>query len=123
MILRHTLPTRPYPLFPCPTHFLSCRPRQSSSVHLSRRQRNGPVRPFVAGVSRRASHPRTASQRDCDEQRQLQHSAQLRSEEHTSELQSLMRISYAVFCLTKKNNRMNIYYTTMRNNNKSYNFN
>src|SRR3546814_5519269 len=26
----------------------------------------------------------------------------LRSEEHTSELQSLMRISYAVFCLTKK---------------------
>src|SRR3546814_7762008 len=31
--------------------------------------------------------------------------AVLRSEEHTSELQSLMRISYAVFCLkTKKNN-------------------
>src|SRR3546814_1293316 len=27
-----------------------------------------------------------------------------RSEEHTSELQSLMRISYAVFCLIKKNN-------------------
>src|SRR3546814_5385970 len=27
-----------------------------------------------------------------------------RSEEHTSDLQSLMRISYAVFCLTKKNN-------------------
>src|SRR3546814_3838497 len=29
---------------------------------------------------------------------------QKRSEEHTSELQSLMRISYAVFCLKKKNN-------------------
>src|SRR3546814_3813496 len=29
-------------------------------------------------------------------------SHQLRSEEHTSELQSLMRISYAVFCLKKK---------------------
>src|SRR3546814_6125931 len=29
-----------------------------------------------------------------------------RSEEHTSELQSLMRISYAVFCLTKKNNKL-----------------
>src|SRR3546814_10326473 len=29
--------------------------------------------------------------------------AQFRSEEHTSELQSLMRISYAVFCLKKKN--------------------
>src|SRR3546814_9017196 len=31
--------------------------------------------------------------------------ARLRSEEHTSELQSLMRISYAVFCLKKKNNK------------------
>src|SRR3546814_1077064 len=30
-----------------------------------------------------------------------------RSEEHTSELQSLMRISYAVFCLQKKNNNTN----------------
>src|SRR3546814_9729428 len=38
-----------------------------------------------------------------------------RSEEHTSELQSLMRISYAVFCLKKKNhiqhiNKINTYY-------------
>src|SRR3546814_3936892 len=32
-----------------------------------------------------------------------------RSEEHTSELQSLMRISYAVFCLNKKKNTNNIY--------------
>src|SRR3546814_2394653 len=31
-----------------------------------------------------------------------------RSEEHTSELQSLMRISYAVFCLKKKNNTRHI---------------
>src|SRR3546814_3621316 len=31
----------------------------------------------------------------------------LRSEEHTSELQSLMRISYAVFCLKKKKNNNN----------------
>src|SRR3546814_2559538 len=31
-----------------------------------------------------------------------------RSEEHTSELQSLMRISYAVFCLKKKTNNPNI---------------
>src|SRR3546814_4097635 len=30
-----------------------------------------------------------------------------RSEEHTSELQSLMRISYAVFCLKKKKNKTN----------------
>src|SRR3546814_4757157 len=32
----------------------------------------------------------------------------LRSEEHTSELQSLMRISYAVFCLKKKKNTQNL---------------
>src|SRR3546814_4541689 len=32
-----------------------------------------------------------------------------RSEEHTSELQSLMRISYAVFCLKKKKKRSNRY--------------
>src|SRR3546814_8261405 len=32
-----------------------------------------------------------------------------RSEEHTSELQSLMRISYAVFCLKKKNITLYIY--------------
>src|SRR3546814_2591656 len=32
----------------------------------------------------------------------------LRSEEHTSELQSLMRISYAVFCLKKKKERAHI---------------
>src|SRR3546814_3244035 len=31
-----------------------------------------------------------------------------RSEEHTSEIQSLMRISYAVFCLKKKNNQRTI---------------
>src|SRR3546814_9147800 len=33
------------------------------------------------------------------------HTAGRRSEEHTSELQSLMRISYAVFCLKKKNKK------------------
>src|SRR3546814_7695622 len=33
------------------------------------------------------------------------HDLALRSEEHTSELQSLMRISYAVFCLKKKTNK------------------
>src|SRR3546814_1836055 len=32
---------------------------------------------------------------------------ELRSEEHTSELQSLMRISYAVFCLKKKTSKLN----------------
>src|SRR3546814_5410442 len=33
---------------------------------------------------------------------------ELRSEEHTSELQSLMRISYAVFCLTKKTHTLTL---------------
>src|SRR3546814_8512930 len=48
-----------------------------------------------------------------------------RSEEHTSELQSLMRISYAVFCLKKKNKkhppkRTNCeHMTTIKNNNNS----
>src|SRR3546814_6710434 len=41
--------------------------------------------------------------------------AAFRSEEHTSELQSLMRISYAVFCLNKnKNNNIHISVTGMR---------
>src|SRR3546814_9826275 len=38
--------------------------------------------------------------------------ATVRSEEHTSELQSLMRISYAVFCLKKKKNTKKIYRLT-----------
>src|SRR3546814_8076968 len=36
----------------------------------------------------------------------------VRSEEHTSELQSLMRISYAVFCLKKKKKQKNILNST-----------
>src|SRR3546814_7860268 len=38
--------------------------------------------------------------------------AQIRSEEHTSELQSLMRISYAVFCLKKKKKQIDHIKTT-----------
>src|SRR3546814_10349696 len=40
-----------------------------------------------------------------------------RSEEHTSELQSLMRISYAVFCLKKKN-RLKIQYVILSMNHR-----
>src|SRR3546814_10516120 len=40
----------------------------------------------------------------------------MRSEEHTSELQSLMRISYAVFCLKKKNNHSTHHMTQQRRN-------
>src|SRR3546814_9131557 len=39
--------------------------------------------------------------------------ADVRSEEHTSELQSLMRISYAVFCLKTKTKNNNIIVTTI----------
>src|SRR3546814_9468593 len=46
-----------------------------------------------------------------------------RSEEHTSELQSLMRISYAVFCLKKKkssiNTRKPLYYHSLYKNNNN----
>src|SRR3546814_9709658 len=41
-----------------------------------------------------------------------------RSEEHTSELQSLMRISYAVFCLKKKNNTHNQHQHKLSSNNQ-----
>src|SRR3546814_1733396 len=42
-----------------------------------------------------------------------------RSEEHTSELQSLMRISYAVFCLKKKKKRTNTIKQSKHNQNHS----
>src|SRR3546814_1178437 len=42
-----------------------------------------------------------------------------RSEEHTSELQSLMRISYAVFCLKKKNNKIFTHTPTYYQTNKT----
>src|SRR3546814_8307347 len=45
----------------------------------------------------------SASAKAHDDSTQVQHGGGPRSEEHTSELQSLMRISYAVFCLKKKN--------------------
>src|SRR3546814_4231576 len=44
----------------------------------------------------------------------------LRSEEHTSELKSLMRISYAVFCLKKKRNKLHSYYNKLEKNQKLY---
>src|SRR3546814_7080866 len=49
-----------------------------------------------AGIAKTKPLPRT--------QQVTARHPEIRSEEHTSELQSLMRISYAVFCLKKKNN-------------------
>src|SRR3546814_6905582 len=52
-----------------------------------------------------ALHPGRQQDRrigDRESQHELHPESEARSEEHTSELQSLMRISYAVFCLKKK---------------------
>src|SRR3546814_6614747 len=71
-----------------------CRDRRSGSRGRSSARRRHPPMPasrcpcFRAAARRRGTKSRGPS----------------RSEEHTSELQSLMRISYAVFCLKKKNN-------------------
>src|SRR3546814_2577886 len=43
----------------------------------------------------------------------MKNSSSGRSEEHTSELQSLMRISYAVFCLKKKTKHKKYYLTSI----------
>src|SRR3546814_8240994 len=48
----------------------------------------------------------------------FQRAVEERSEEHTSELQSLMRISYAVSCLKKKTNNTHIIYTRTHSHNK-----
>src|SRR3546814_2132860 len=67
---------------------------KSDSVghHSSRAPMNGEVPLCTASI---------ANERTCRNAPMRSPSA-LRSEEHTSELQSLMRISYAVFCLKKK---------------------
>src|SRR3546814_4905970 len=67
---------------------------------LSLSYKKGPVRLFVnsvwTGDKYRSTTPSWFAERLA---------VSLRSEEHTSELQSLMRISYAVFCLKKKTHR------------------
>src|SRR3546814_10834075 len=45
--------------------------------------------------------------------------ARMRSEEHTSELQSLMRISYAVFCLKKKHKKLHYQHNKGDTHNKT----
>src|SRR3546814_1302731 len=69
------------------------------------------VRPSAAGVLRRVRPPPPARLRVEAEGRGAAGAGRsrgpgCRSEEHTSELQSLMRSSYAVFCLNKKKNNM-----------------
>src|SRR3546814_12361472 len=84
MIRRPPISTRTDTLFPYTTLFRSRRRGVAARP---------PRRPAVQG---RAGHSRARPRRPA--------AGDQRSEEHTSELQSLMRISYAVFCLKKKNN-------------------
>src|SRR3546814_1089267 len=84
MIRRPPRSTRTDTLFPYTTLFRSRRRSHASAPRRSSR---------AASKGARATSPRRP--------RRL---SGKRSEEHTSELQSLMRISYAVFCLKKKNN-------------------
>src|SRR3546814_2903106 len=91
MMLRPPRSTRTDTLFPYTTLFRSTWRRMH---HREPFQRPGP--PAVARSP-------TALPRPCAPM------AHVRSEEHTSELQSLMRISYAVFCLKKKQQPPNRY--------------
>src|SRR3546814_10507888 len=70
--------------------------RNSTAIH-STRSANRPTRCHCLVWSRRPGTCWMAPVR--------QNVGCYRSEEHTSELQSLMRISYAVFCLKKKNKK------------------
>src|SRR3546814_6920720 len=100
MILRPPRSTRTDTLFPYTTRFRSHGPpvlRSSITPRLEIARDES--------VSRRAAVP--CGQYDLVEQLNggldAGGGSHRRSEEHTSELQSLMRISYAVFCLKKKN--------------------
>src|SRR3546814_7053755 len=102
MIRRPPRSTRTDTLFPYTTLFRSGRPavdgdRGPAAAGLDRL--GGPGR-----APRPGAQPAAAGEAGLFRQRQAQplRPRGLRSEEHTSELQSLMRISYAVFCLKKK---------------------
>src|SRR3546814_7101296 len=93
MIRRPPRSTRTDTLFPYTTLFRSHHTlRISASANQRACSRTGRlVIPRTRFEKRRSGSPVTSTLAN-----------RLRSEEHTSELQSLMRISYAVFCLKKK---------------------
>src|SRR3546814_2939714 len=73
------------------------RRRDHPVTHPEIRRAAAPRRPLAAKESAMSAVPKTAITRE-----QFEAVIEIsRSEEHTSELQSLMRISYAVFCLQK----------------------
>src|SRR3546814_7400983 len=94
MILRPPRATRTDKLFPYTTLFRSR--RHGGPGRAAARRRRHPACPGH-GTAWRENPPRRPSWRAPTSE--YRHG---RSEEHTSELQSLMRISYAVFCLKKK---------------------
>src|SRR3546814_5519774 len=104
MIRRPPRSTRTYTLFPYTTLFRSVLREMSlikkMRIHRVQRRRRGTRRwqTFAWALSDHAAREILSwhSRRDQD------YEYRKRSEEHTSELQSLMRISYAVFCLKKK---------------------
>src|SRR3546814_11584510 len=102
MIRRPPRSTRTDTLFPYTTLFRSVRTcqramRRSSRATTFLRAQPPPRRP-ASDCPRTRSH----SLPPCRRVDQIHPGVLYRSEEHTSELQSLMRISYAVFCLKKK---------------------
>src|SRR3546814_6914198 len=72
---------------------------QSGGIRIEAKQRELAVR-GIGAVARDDQNPPLTADRDIATQIDIVDPP--RSEEHTSELQSLMRISYAVFCLKKK---------------------
>src|SRR3546814_1057474 len=106
MMRRPPISTLTDTLFPYTTLFRSRRNAQGvrDAGGRLRRQRRRPRRlaqppDRQARTGQRGRGSRRVAQ---DDDRQARPQGVARSEEHTSELQSLMRISYAVFCLTKK---------------------
>src|SRR3546814_10105197 len=105
MILRPPRYTRTDALFPYTTLFRSVAVLQIGERAAA--ERLGTDVDRARHLAARSRHAAIGYQRDLVAA-VLQHAenrgelVQLRSEEHTSELQSLMRISYAVFCLKKK---------------------
>src|SRR3546814_3467126 len=89
---------------PSPTAGSATSPAPTSRRN-SRATRTSPTDPtdLVGAASAAPTRARKASnETDHPHRHRRHHQQHLRSEEHTSELQSLMRISYAVFCLKKK---------------------
>src|SRR3546814_8668746 len=100
MIRRPPRSTRTDTLFPYTTLF-----RRGGGIRGAAAPADLRPAPRSAGGYRRAVRSGSpASDAARGAARSGQGQPRLRSEEHTSELQSLMRISYAVFCLKKKNN-------------------